>query len=286
MNAVTFIGFGEAGMAFARPGAAAYDRLTDDAASRDAKRADYAAAGVLGCDRASDALDQAQAILCLVTADQALSAARACARHLREGALWLDMNSAAPGTKREAASIIEGAGGRYVDVAVMAPVYPKRLGTPLLVSGPHAEAGVAALHAHGFTAVRTVGTRIGDASSIKMIRSVMIKGVEALTAECALAAHAAGVEAEVIASLDTSWPGADWSKRFDYNLDRMLVHGVRRSEEMYEVTQTLLGLGFSPVMSEAALGWQRALGELAINPPEGLPAKIEVIRSRLRAFAA
>ena len=270
MNAVTFIGFGEAGMAFARPGAAAYDRLTDDAASRDAKRADYAAAGVLGCDRASDALDQAQAILCLVTADQALSAARACARHLREGALWLDMNSAAPGTKREAASIIEGAGGRYVDVAVMAPVYPKRLGTPLLVSGPHAEAGVAALHAHGFTAVRTVGTRIGDASSIKMIRSVMIKGVEA----------------EVIASLDTSWPGADWSKRFDYNLDRMLVHGVRRSEEMYEVTQTLLGLGFSPVMSEAALGWQRALGELAINPPEGLPAKIEVIRSRLRAFAA
>ncbi|HSI18613.1 MAG TPA: DUF1932 domain-containing protein, partial [Sphingomonas sp.] len=258
---VAHVGFGEAGIAFSRTHARAYDRKTDGPA-RAAKLADYAAAGVTGCDTAAEALDGATAVLSLVTADQSLPAARDYAPLLAPGALWFDMNSVAPDTKREAARVIEAAGGRHVDVAVMSPVNPARLATPLLVSGPHAEAGVKTLHALGFTNVRVVGDETGAASSIKMIRSVMVKGMEALTAECVLAADAAGVLDEVLASLDASEKPRPWAERVDYNLDRMMLHGQRRAAEMYEVGETLHALGIAPMMTEATVNWQQGIGEL------------------------
>jgi 3-hydroxyisobutyrate dehydrogenase-like beta-hydroxyacid dehydrogenase len=183
------------------------------------------------------------------------------------------MNSVAPNTKRKAAAAIEAAGGRYVDVAVMAPVDPARMGVPLFVSGPHAQAGAAMLTALGFTKVRIVGDEVGRASTIKMLRSVMYKGVEALTAECLLACEAAGVTGEVLGSF-----GNDWSTGADYRLDRMLVHGTRRSAEMAEVAKTLEALGVAALMTRGTVERQAQIGGLGIkSPPEGLDAKLAVI---------
>ncbi len=262
-------------MAFAAAAARGYDRKADAA-----KHADFETHDVRAEDSAEAAITGAAAIFCLVTADQALEAARGGAAYLAPGACWLDMNSVAPDTKRAARDAIEAAGGRYIDVAVMAPVDPAGLAAPLLVSGPHAEAGAAILTDAGFARVRIVAGDVGAASSIKMIRSVMVKGIEALSAECALAAHAAGVEAEVIASLDASWPGADWARRFDYNLDRMLVHGTRRAAEMDEVTKTLDALGTGSAMTRGTVARQRVIGALGVAPPEGLAAKVDTILNR------
>ena len=269
MEGATYIGFGEAGKALASPGARAFD-VRDLAA-------DYAAADVRGAGSAREALRDARVVLSLVTADQALAAARDYASLLVPGALWLDMNSVAPGTKRAAAAVIEAVGARYVDVAVMSPVHPARRAVPLLVAGPHAAAAVDVLATLSFTNVRTVAGGIGAASSIKMIRSVMVKGLEALGAECALAAYAAGVEDEVIASLDASWKEQGWADRFDYNLDRILVHGRRRAAELEEVVKTLDDLGADAAMTRAAIGRQRALGSLGRGAPAGLDAKISLI---------
>ncbi|MEH3041550.1 MAG: DUF1932 domain-containing protein [Sphingomonas paucimobilis] len=268
---IASIGFGEAGQAFARPGIRAYDRK--GAAIGDA----YGAAGVIGCDTPDDALADADAILSLVTADQALPAARSYASLLAPGALWLDMNSVAPDTKRAAAQAIAAAGGRYVDVAVMAPVLPARLAVPLLLAGPHAAEAEAVLRGHGFTNVAIAGPAIGAASSIKMIRSVMVKGLEALTAECALAAERAGVRDAVIASLDASWKPQGWETRIDYNLDRMMAHGLRRAAEMEEVAVTLAALGVEPAMTRGTIRRQRALGDLGLTPPDGLAAKLAAL---------
>ena len=273
---VAFIGFGEAAMAFAVAGAHGYDLKLDDPSTQRAKRADFDAAGVVACLTAAFAVAQARVVLSLVTADQALAAARTAGEHLAPGALWLDMNSVAPDTKRAAAAAI-GANASYVDVAVMSPVDPARCKVPLLVSGPHAEAGARALAALGFDTVSIVGTQIGEASAIKMIRSVMVKGIEALSAECVLAADAAGVRDAVIASLDASWPGADWTRRFDYNLDRMMVHGGRRAAEMEEVVKTLDALGTGSAMSRGTVERQRAIGDLDLAPPAGLVAKLAAL---------
>lgn len=283
---VAIIGFGEAGMAFAPPRARVYDRKTDDPKTRAAKQADYASAGVVGFATAAEALARVGAALSLVTADQALPAAVAAAAFLGTGALWLDMNSVAPRTKREAAGAIEAAGGRYVDVAIMAPVGDRGRATPILVSGAHADQAVETLVALGFTTVRIAGTRVGDASGIKMVRSVMVKGMEALTAECLLAADAAGISHEVLASLDAGEKPMRWTERADYHLGRMLVHGARRAAEMEEVVKTLDALGTGSAMSRAAADLQNSLGRLGIDPPPGLDAKLAALRSAFREAAA
>lgn len=278
------------GAAMGLPGgggaARGYDRKTDDPATRDAKIADFARHHVPACDDVAAAVTGASAILSLVTADQALIAATAAAPHLAPGVLWLDLNSVAPDTKRAAAAVIHAAGGRYVDVAVMAPVHPARLAVPLLVSGPPAEAGAAALAGFGFTDIRIVPGGVGASSSIKMIRSVMVKGLEALTTEWMLAAEAAGIGDEAIAALNASWPGTDWGARADYNLDRMMVHGIRRAAEMEEVVKTLDTLGTGSAMTRATVERQRAIGMLGLTPAPTLCAKLATLLVPEREQAA
>jgi 3-hydroxyisobutyrate dehydrogenase-like beta-hydroxyacid dehydrogenase len=265
LDHLALIGFGEAGMAFASAWDApvrAFDIKTGYPATADAKRADYARCGARGTATLAEALTGAELVVSIVTADQALTAALEAAAILAPGTLYCDFNSVAPATKQAAAQAIEAAGGRYADVAVMAPVHPARLAVPLLVSGPHADAAVAALTAIGFAPAKVAGP-VGSASTIKMLRSVMVKGIEALTAECFLAARKAGVADEVAASLDASWPGADWAARADYNLTRMQEHGVRRAAEMGEVAKTLDALGMGSEMVRATAAVQRRLGETA-----------------------
>jgi 3-hydroxyisobutyrate dehydrogenase-like beta-hydroxyacid dehydrogenase len=277
MIIAAYIGFGEAGQAFAHDGNRAFDIKVTQPATAAAKRCDYASAGVIGCESAEQALAGTPVVLSLVTADQALVAAMACAPFLAPDALWLDMNSVAPGTKRAAAAAVEAAGGRYVDVAVMAPVEPARRDVPLRVSGPHRAAAIDALGTLGFSRVADGGANVGDASAVKMIRSVLVKGIEALTAEAALAAHRAGVAEAVFASLDQSAKAEGWARRADYNIERMMVHGLRRAAEMEEAAKTLAELGVDPAMTRGTIDRQRAIGRLGIEPPAGLAAKLAIL---------
>ena len=254
---LTLIGFGEAGSTFTRAaGWEATARVWDVLAVR---RVAMAEAGVLASENAREALTGAPLVLSLVTADQALAVAEGYAQFLAPGALWCDMNSVAPETKRAAAEAVEAAGARYVDVAVLAPVDPARMNVPLLVSGPAADEAEAALGAVGFAKVRGVGAEVGRASAIKMIRSVMVKGIEALTAEMMLAAEAAGVVDEVLASLDAGEKAQGWADRAAYNLERMATHGVRRAAEMEEAAKTLEALGVEPVMTTCTVQRQREM---------------------------
>jgi len=252
---LALIGFGEAGSTFARAGrwgsaARAYD-------IDEARRAAMAECGVSAATNAAEALDGAEIVLSLVTADAALEVARDHAAGLTPGTVWCDMNSVAPETKRAAAQAIAAKAGHYVDVAVMAPVDPAALDAPLLLSGPGAEDAMALLNRLGFGNKRIVGDEVGRASAIKMIRSVMVKGLEALSRECAEAAEAAGVLAEVLASLDASDRHDSWPEKVAYNRERMETHGLRRAAEMEEAAKTLLDLGIEPVMTRGTVVLQR-----------------------------
>ncbi|WEK45773.1 MAG: DUF1932 domain-containing protein [Candidatus Andeanibacterium colombiense] len=256
---LALIGFGEAGSTFARAGewaaaAHGWDILPE-------RRAAMEELGVVVAIGAADALTGAEIALSLVTADTALAVAQDGAPYLRPGTIWCDMNSAAPETKRAAAKAIEAAGGRYVDVAVMAPVDPAALRVPLLLAGSAAAEAEALLNRLGFANTRIVGDEVGRASAIKMIRSVMVKGIEALSWECAEAARAAGVLDEVTASLDASDSRAPWAEKFAYNAERMEHHGLRRAAEMEESAKTLLDLGVEPVMTRGTVARQRAAAQ-------------------------
>lgn len=273
---VGLLGFGEAARAIVEGWGArrtwevsSYDLKLDDPTQSTVLRYLAESADVKCRPGPKDLLDAVEVVFCLVTADQAGAAAEAAAPHVRPGTLWFDGNSCAPGTKRGAAAVIEAAGGRYVDLAIMAPIRPKLHRTAMLISGQDAEHALAVLGAFDMAA-NIVGASIGDASAIKMVRSVMIKGMEALTAECLLAARRAGVEEEVLASLEASDASFAWRQRSLYNLGRMSEHGIRRAAEMREVATTLRELGLPDRMSAAAADWQEQIGqmEIATMPPE------------------
>jgi 3-hydroxyisobutyrate dehydrogenase-like beta-hydroxyacid dehydrogenase len=267
LTRLAFIGMGEAGSAIVTGwgrgrdnSIRAYDIKSSDPATAQTMSTRYETLGIQGCHSAAEAIADAELILCTVTADQAVAAAETAAPDIPPRAFWCDLNSCAPSSKRQAAQVIESAGGRYVDVAVMSPVHPKLNMTPLLIAGPHADA-IAPLLAALPMAPRVVSGGIGAASSIKMIRSVIVKGMEALTAECMLAAVAAGVEEEVLESLMRSHPGFQWHDQAAYNFERMLAHGERRAAEMEEVAKTLGDLGLPNDMASATVKWQRRIAE-------------------------
>jgi 3-hydroxyisobutyrate dehydrogenase-like beta-hydroxyacid dehydrogenase len=269
--AISFIGFGEAGQAIAaglhEAGTgemSAWDILFSQSGGERLRQAANAS-GVRCATSAADAVQHADIVISAVTAASSTGAAQSVKAHLPAKAFFLDINSVSPGRKQENAKLLDDT-ARYVDVAVLAPIHPARHQTPMLLAGPHAAAVAPMLAALGMRAY-IAGTEVGAAAAIKMVRSVIVKGIEALTLECFLAAARAGVVDEVANSLKNNYPGLDWSKIVPYNLERMAVHGERRAAEMEEVAETLRELGVEPLMTLATVKRQREMGQVGAQAP-------------------
>jgi 3-hydroxyisobutyrate dehydrogenase-like beta-hydroxyacid dehydrogenase len=204
----------------------------------------------------------ADLLISAVTADQTLAVAEASAPFLRPGAWFLDFNSASPGAKIKAAGLIDAAGGRYVEGAVMTSVPPYRIRVPLLLGGTHAAELAPLLNDLGFAA-KVASEKLGVASATKMCRSVMIKGLEAMVIESFTAARAYGVEDGVIASLQETFPAIDWEKQGAYFFQRVIEHGRRRSEEVREVAATVREAGLTPWSAQGTAERQAWVADLA-----------------------
>ena len=283
-----FIGFGEAGQAIASglrdtgiETIAAWDILFPEAAGALLTQAG-GRIGVRLAASAADAVCGSDIIISAVTAASSLQAARSVEPHLTGTPYFLDINSVSPGRKQETEKLL-GAKARYVDVAILAPIYPARHQTPLLLAGPHAQTVMPLLIDELEMRGAIAGDAVGAAAALKMIRSVMIKGIEALTLECFLAARRAGIVDEVAASLNNNYPTLDWNRVIEYNLERMASHGARRADEMDQVAETLRELGLDPLMASATSTRQREMGEIGREPAvratltEGRAAMLDAI---------
>lgn len=221
---------------------------------------------------------QSDLIVSAVTASQAVPVAEASAKGLKKGAWFLDFNSASPGAKQRAAKFIDGAGGRYVEGAVMTSVPPHRLKVPLLLGGGNAAALAPLLVELGFAA-KLASEKLGVASAVKMCRSVMIKGFEAMVIESFTTARAYGVEDAVLASLKETFPGIDWEKQGAYFFQRVIEHGRRRAEEVREVAETVREIGLEPWTSQGTAERQAWVADLADEGLFGARGTKEFARS-------
>jgi 3-hydroxyisobutyrate dehydrogenase-like beta-hydroxyacid dehydrogenase len=265
---IALLGFGEVGQTLAAGlrhqvplELTAWDILFVDPTSSPYARA--RAAGVRTASCASEAVGGAALVISAVTPTNSLAVAESVAQALMGNAVFLDLNSVAPSIKQQAAHVIDAHGGRYVEAAVMAPITPRGLATPMLLGGPHAEAFLPLARGFGLSAVQLYSPTVGPAAAAKMCRSVIIKGLEALIAESLLAARQYGVESTVLASLSDLLPNTDWSERARYMLSRSLLHGRRRAEEMHQVAQTVGDAGIDPWMSKASIHRQAWAGARA-----------------------
>jgi 3-hydroxyisobutyrate dehydrogenase-like beta-hydroxyacid dehydrogenase len=254
---IGLIGYGEVGRIFAkaflaRPDVrvAVYDILFDDPAEGPRRIAEARVDGATPCASAGDAAVGADIVFSAVTADRTLEVARSAADFLKPDQIFVDINSASPVTKRAAAEAIRPTGAHYVEGAVMSPVLPVGIRVPILAGGPAAERAAAMLNALGMN-VTPVTTEPGRASAMKLCRSIMIKGIEALIIDCAQAAKSWGVEKEVYASLSDTFPSVDWPKLAVTMAGRVAKHGVRRAAEMREAAEMVADIGRNPDLCRA-----------------------------------
>ncbi len=266
---IALIGYGEVGGIFGAALAAlevrgihAFDILQDDPARGVALRARAQRDRVEVAPTASAAVADADFVICAVTASATRAATASILTALKPGAFLLDINSASPQTKATCGAMVAAAGGRYVEAAVMTSVPPHGLRVPMLLGGPDAEAALPMLAALGFAAT-VVSTTLGVASAIKMCRSVIVKGMEAIVIESFLTARRYGVEEAVLASLAETFPGIDWEKQGSYFWQRVVQHGRRRAEEMRESAATVREAGLEPFMAGAIADRQAWVSVLA-----------------------
>lgn len=291
---VGFIGFGEAGYTIGKGlRAAGLDQLfaydiawqSGDRGGLIRRRAQDAGATLVATP--SELAAAATVLLSTVTCGSALDAARQNAPYLTGSSdgdaqhLYADLNSVSPDVKRRIGDVIATADAAFVEAAVMAPVGPYGQRVPMLLGGPGAERFVKTMGPFDMRLQILPGAAIGTAAAVKMCRSVVVKGLEALLTECALGANQYGATEHVFASLQESYPGIDWKKLADYNINRLVVHGERRAREMEEVAETLRDAGVEPIMAAATAqrqDWSAKLGLKQHFPPEGPKGTADVLQ--------
>jgi 3-hydroxyisobutyrate dehydrogenase len=281
------IGFGEVGCDLTRglrsagvAAIAAWKRSGWDELSR----ARALEAGATPCDSLAEMAREADMVFSAVTASATVDVAEAAAPFL-EGKLYLDLNSTSPMAKQRGADALTTAGGRFVDGAIMGALHVFHHRVPILLSGPDAEEVFALLSGWGMHA-QVAGEQVGQASAVKMLRSVYMKGIEATVLETMIAANRYGVLDTVLQSL------AETHSKYDFmGFASMLVvsnalNGERRAQEMEQVVLTLKDLGVEPMVSEGALRrlrWsadQRLREPLAGTPNPGYKDVLRAIDNR------
>ncbi|MBS7803942.1 NAD(P)-dependent oxidoreductase [Rhizobiales bacterium TNE-4] len=253
---IAFIGFGEVGQTFARGflkhegvRVSAYDILIGTSAG-ERLGARASSLGVVWCARPEQAASHADFVISAVTASQAEAVAETARDWLKPGQIFVDVNSAAPSTKQRAAKHVEAAGADYIEAAVMAPVLKPGLQVPILSGGPRAAEVSTRLNALGMNLTPVSDTH-GIASAMKLCRSIIIKGLEALMVDCAEASEQWGVKDPVFASLHATFPSIDFHALAADMRERVATHGVRRSAEMAEAGEMLAALGMNPDLALA-----------------------------------
>jgi 3-hydroxyisobutyrate dehydrogenase len=289
---IALLGFGEAGSAIARglcvgggwrgqtkPGDNAPRRLIaiDTALDKDARgtalgkearRLDVAIEGTY-----TEALREANLVISAVQGEHALDAAISAAPLLKKGAHFLDLCTLTGAMSDEDRAPIEAAGGHYIDIAVMGGFFKQGIKAPMLVAGADAGPVVAWMNTNGFDA-KLLGAKPGSASSVKMLRSVLVKGLEALGVESLVAAQRQGILDEVLGCLGDA-DAMSLRGFISMLVQTHVVHAHRRWEEMGLVAKTLRETDVDPIMTESIELSHRRTVDAHVAPADGKVPSLE-----------
>jgi len=298
MQTIGLLGFGEAGFHLTRglrragaPPLVAFDIKAPHGTEDDRIRTRAAETSTRLVETPRALADNAHVILSVVTAASARDAASSLAADLTTDHLYVDLNSVSPATKQQIAAVIGGGVGRFVEGAIMAPISSADHQVPILLNGAAAPELVKVLSSYRMR-LDVMDGAIGAAAAVKMCRSIVIKGMEALMVECALAAGEHGAADRVYESLAETYPGMDWRKIARYMIGRVLEHGERRAHEMEEVAEMLRAAGIDPLMAEATArrqDWEatlRADGRLNGPRPDTVERLLELLVARRDVVSA
>jgi len=259
MMKLGFIGFGGAGYGLAKGLHQAglteilfYDRMQQTPPYAEVIRRHAEEMGALPAGRMEELLSRVEVVISCVTGAMAASVAEEAAPFLRTGHLYADVNTAAPQVKEQVAGIVEKTGALFVDAAMMGaiPTFSHRV--PILASGGGAERFQLAMQPYEMN-IRVIGPKPGQASAIKMLRSIFMKGMLSLFLEMLTATHRYGVDEMVLGSIAESLDGVPFLETARLQMTKGVVNAGRMAHEMEEVIATLEGMDLPAGMSRAAM---------------------------------
>jgi 3-hydroxyisobutyrate dehydrogenase-like beta-hydroxyacid dehydrogenase len=270
-----FIGFGEAAFWIARglreqgvTEIVAYDLHTGTPKRGEIIRERAAETGTRLLPTLAETPRACEVIISAVTASEAQTVGEQAAPHLEARHIYVDINSVSPGTKQAVDRAVTASGARFVEAAVMSPVPNLGHKVPMLLCGAGARAFGDLMEPYGMR-LELLDGAVGSASAIKMFRSVIVKGLEALMLECLLGAEQFGAGERVFASVSASFPGLDWNRLAHYMVGRAAIHAERRMHEMEEVAKTLADVGVEPIMASATVERLKRCVELDLKSQFG-----------------
>lgn len=268
---ISIIGFGEAGPVVARTLLAAgfrvsaYDRLQLSATHAQAQIKKMEQVGVTVAANPAALVTDADLIISTVTASEALVAASSTLDGLTSQSHWLDLNSISPASKMAVASCVKAKGCGFTEAVAMDTVPAKGAKVPILMCGADAQRWSSLLNQAGMN-TSVIGERYGLAASTKLLRSIIIKGMESLFAESIEAAGRLGVQERVLDSMQATYPGLNWEEVAAYQLSRSVQHAARRAAEMKEAASLVKSLDIEPLMSNAIASKQQSLADRQLKP--------------------
>jgi len=271
MAVFAFIGFGELGSSLAeglgRSGAHIVRAYTPE-------RPQPAAAAVLegrlrrsGAQRSAslkEVLAGATAVLSVVPAGASREVAERCAPLLDRSAYYVDLTAAWVEDLEAAAALVERVGALYVDAAVLGTVATSGFEVPIIASGPGAHGWQALVEREGLI-VEVLDAPAGRATLMKLLRSVYMKGRDALIVEMMLAAAHYGLEERVAESIQGPGETVPFAALAERVLCALAVHAERRADELLASSEAVRAAGIDPVISRAGSEVLRSLARLELR---------------------
>jgi|UPI000412A397 3-hydroxyisobutyrate dehydrogenase-like beta-hydroxyacid dehydrogenase len=269
---IGFVGFGEAARCFAAhlarkgvpPPLVFCEGTTNRPPYSEAFRSIAAAHGVELVDSLRELMTRADIVFSAVVVATAMPVGQSIAALVRPGMLVIDINASTPKAKRLTADAVLANGGAFVDANLMGAVSIYGAAVPLYCSGDGAERFAGLFAPLGF-AIEHAGPDAGTAAAVKMLRSVVTKGMEALIVEALTAASLAGVRGEALRGICEPMDATRYSKFVDMCVRTDVLHAERRAVEMDGVAEGLREIGLQPIMTEATAARLRTSARLGLR---------------------
>jgi 3-hydroxyisobutyrate dehydrogenase-like beta-hydroxyacid dehydrogenase len=224
-------------------------------------------------------LDDAALVFSAVTGSQAVSAAQAACQYLHEKTHYIDLNTAQPEVMREVHSLIRTVKGIFTDAAILHSVSSQGFNLPLLIAGDKVEDTELLLRSAGLSA-KTMHGQPGDASAVKMLRSVFTKGIEALCIECFIAADKLRLKNQVLEAL-SDLDQQTIQTTVTTLVSSHIVHAGRRLHEVESVEAMLHEQDIQPIITKATKQlFKRTTESAAITTitPNSMPTFEEALK--------
>lgn len=285
------VGFGEVGstlgQGFRNEGLieiASYDKYAFDGPFSELIQSRAAKARVPLVKSPQELARRSEIILSVTPGEASIESAEAFAPHVTAKHVFVDLASATPKIKRSAGQALRDAGANFADASIMGTPHADGHRLPILASGPAAEEFRDVMSPWGLK-IELISGELGAASGIKIMRSVIAKGLEALLVECVLGARRYAIDEAVLHSFGRFMDSRPFEEIANFFLVSDVIHAERRAQEARMSVNALEEAGVDAIMTRATaerLEWVSRLdtkAHLGGTIPEHYTQAIEAIET-------